>query len=398
MVIQFQFGGDAFSNMIWFVFFMVFMLFYQRIIVTQMLWKLEQTAEMLEGYTGKAKKIVTRKVTNNPSKELKEQINNFLEAYVIEPVNLDPYGIVKKVEHIMDLFDKKLKYFSKTIAPKLNEEEQMDLVMGLSGAMSLNQIAKIVRHYVELIRKTKNLQLAMILQMQLPMVERLSKALLLGTEALTNRWPIGDSVSPLVVTKMIGTSRVKEIEEDTVVAKKKIKGKNVIIMKAKGPGGRLGKLGKAAEDLIKKENIKKIITVDAAAKLEGERTGAIAEGIGVAIGGIGVDRSYIENIAVAKNLPLDSIVIKMSQEEAIMPMKLSVLDAIDQAIKLLEKNIENTSGSILVIGVGNSCGIGDNEKAVKDAEQKIKSVAEIMKKRIEAEKKQEKFWNKLIGG
>jgi len=79
-------------------------------------------------------------------------------------------------------------------------------------------------------------------------------------------------------------------------------------------------------------------------------------------------------------------------------MKLSVLDAIDQAIKLLEKNIENTSGSILVIGVGNSCGIGDNEKAVKDAEQKIKSVAEIMKKRIEAEKKQEKFWNKLIGG
>jgi len=292
MVIQFQFGGDAFSNMIWFVFFMVFMLFYQRIIVTQMLWKLEQTAEMLEGYTGKAKKIVTRKVTNNPSKELKEQINNFLEAYVIEPVNLDPYGIVKKVEHIMDLFDKKLKYFSKTIAPKLNEEEQMDLVMGLSGAMSLNQIAKIVRHYVELIRKTKNLQLAMILQMQLPMVERLSKALLLGTEALTNRWPIGDSVSPLVVTKMIGTSRVKEIEEDTVVAKKKIKGKNVIIMKAKGPGGRLGKLGKAAEDLIKKENIKKIITVDAAAKLEGERTGAIAEGIGVAIGGIGVDREY----------------------------------------------------------------------------------------------------------
>ena len=42
--------------------------------------------------------------------------------------------------------------------------------MGLSGAVSLHSIAKIVRHYVETVRKTKNLQLALMLQMQLPMM------------------------------------------------------------------------------------------------------------------------------------------------------------------------------------------------------------------------------------
>ena len=58
---------------------------------------------------------------------------------------------------------------------------------------------------------------------------------------------------------------------------------------------------------ITEKKIAKIITIDAAAKLEGERTGTIAEGVGVALGGIGVDRTYIENVAVKRKIPLDSI-------------------------------------------------------------------------------------------
>jgi hypothetical protein len=360
--------------------------------IYQMLWRLEQSAIMIENLTNKAKKIIIRKITKKPSKELKETINNFLDFFVIEPVSLDPFGIIKKIEHVVNLQEKRFKDFAKSVGPHLNTEEQANFIMGLSGAISLNQVAKLIRHFVELIRKTKNLQLGLVLQMQLPLIERISKALLKGTEALVNGWPIGDAAGCLVGANLIGDTKAKEVEEDTIVAKKKIKGKTVFIVKAKGPGGRLGKLGKVVEDLVKKEKISKIITVDAAAKLEGEKTGSIAEGIGVAIGGIGVDRAYIENIATKRNIPLDSYVIKMSQEEAIQPMKKEILLAVPKVVKMIEENIKNSKGKIIVVGVGNTAGVGNNAKDAQKAEKLILHVLKIMEKRKEEEKESKWSW------
>jgi len=227
-----QFGDISIGNILWLVFFMFFMLFYSRIIVTQMLWKLEQTAENLEELTDKGKKIVTKKVSKNPGKQLRDSINNFLEFFMIQPVSLDPYGIVKKIEHVVNLEENRFKYFVDNIAPHMDKESQANLMMGLSGAISLNQIAKIVRHYVETIRKTKNLQLAMVLQMQVPLIERIAKALYSGTEALTNGWPIGDAAGNLVAARMIDDEKPKEMEGEVVVARKRIRGKQVVVMKA----------------------------------------------------------------------------------------------------------------------------------------------------------------------
>jgi hypothetical protein len=388
--------GDfgSIGNILWFIFFIVFMLFYQRIMLSQMLWKLEQIAEMLERTSVKGKKIVLKKISKNITKEIKDSVDHFLEFFIIEPVNLDPYGIMKKLEHLTTLEEKRFKYFVKEIASGLDEESQANLVMGLSGAISLNQVAKIVRHYVETIKKNKNLQLAMILQMQLPMIERIAKALLDGTESLSNGWPIGDCAGSLVVAHMIGDEKTKEIEEETLVAEKRMFGKNVFLIKAKGPGGRLGKLGKSVEKLIKEKKISKIISVDAAAKLEGEKTGSIAEGIGVAIGGIGVDRSYIENIAVQKNIPIDSIVVKMSQEEAIQPLTNEILQARSKVIKLVEEDIKKTKGNVIVVGVGNCAGVGNNKKAAEEAEKLAKHVMAIVKSR----KKEKRNYFGWLGG
>jgi hypothetical protein len=233
--------------------------------------------------------------------------------------------------------------------------------------------------------------------MQLPLIEKISKALLKGTEALTNGWPIGDSVGSLVGAHLIGKSRAKEVEEDTIVAVKKLKGRTIFVVKAKGPGGRLGKLGKVVEKLVKRQKISKIITIDAAVKLEGEKTGGIAEGVGVAIGGIGVDRAYIENISTKQGIPLDSYVIKMSQEEAIQPMQKEILLAVPKVVKMVEENIKNSRGKIIVVGVGNSCGIGNNEKDAQKAEKLINDVLKIMKKRKEEEKEKESKWSWFTG-
>ncbi len=388
------FGDSGIWNAVWAILLVVMIFFGPKLMFYQIFWKLGQTVNMFESLALNGKRIVVGRITKKPTKELRDALNNFLEVFAIGPINLDPFGIVKKIEHISNLSEKRFKYFVRNIAPKLDRESQANLVMGISGAVSLNQIAKIVRHFVETIRKTKNLQLAMILQMQLPMIERISRALLRGTEALTNGWPIGDSIGPMIAANLTGDSKASEIEEDTLVAKKRIRGKNVLIIKAKGPGGRLGKLGRAVEKLVKRQKIAKIITVDAAAKLEGEKTGSVAEGIGVAIGGIGIDSVYIENIATDKDIPLDAVAIKMSQEEAIMPMKLEVLNSISKVTKIVEDNISRTreKGNIIIVGVGNSSGIDNDKKSLGDAERQIKKVISLMKEKESHEKKESRIF------
>jgi len=382
-------GDGIWSQLLSLVMFLVFIFFYQRIMVTQILFKLERTAESLENMSERAKFTVIKKIKKRPDAKLKSRVKSFLDFFIISPVNLDPYGIVKKFEYLIDLEKDRFNYFVKQIAPNFGSEERADIVMGLSGAMSLYQIAKIVRHYVELIKKTKSIQLAMILQMQLPLVESIAKALYNGTEALTNGWPIGDGIGPYIITDLIGDSKYEKFGDETILVRKKYKNKDAIIIKALGPGGRTGDLGRLMDKIASKEKIAKIITVDAALKLEGEKTGTIAEGVGVAIGGIGVEKDYVENIAVKKKIPLDSVVIKMSQEEAITPMKKSIVDSLPKVKEALNEALSRTkeNGKIVIVGVGNTSGVGNNKKDQEKARKIIDENIKKMKKAAEKKKR-----------
>lgn len=366
-------GESIWGQVISIILFLVFMLFYQRVMVTQIIFKLERSAELLEGMSTKAEMIVLKKISKKSNSKLKNSVKNFLEFFVISPVDMDPYGIIKKIEHLVKLEKERFNYFVRQVASDANPEEQANIMMGLSGAMSLYQVAKIVRHYVELIKKTKSVNLAMIIQMQLPLIEMMGKALLRGTEALSNGWPVGDTIGAFIAADLTGDVKVVDADDETVVARKKYKNKDIIIVKAKGPGGRTGNPGKIVENICKKEKIAKIITIDAALKLEGEKTGSIAEGVGVAIGGIGTDKSYVEEVAVKKKLPLDTIIIKMGQEEAIMPMKKSIYDSLPKVMNVLNETIARTKekGKIVIVGVGNTSGVGNDRKSIEKAKKII---------------------------
>lgn len=385
--------ADIWSQLFNLLTFMIFILFFNRIMVMQVMFKLERSANLLEGMSSKAERIVLKKINKRPDKKLRQTINNFLEFFVIPPVSIDPYGIMKKFEHIVDLEKYRFKYFIKQVAPELGSEEQSNLMMGMSGAISLHELAKIVRHFVELIKKTKSYNLALVIQMQLPFIERIGKALLRGTEALSNGWPLGDTIGAYVAGNFIGDSKVTEGDEETVVCRKRHKKRDIIVIKAKGPGSRTGNPGRVLEKISKRERIAKIITIDAAAKLEGEKTGIVAEGIGVAIGGIGVEKSHVEDIAVKKNIPLDSIIIKMGEEEAIMPMKKSILDSVPKVMGILNETIERTTekGKIIVVGVGNTSGVGNDKKGVEEARKTVKKIIRKMKIREKKGKKRFRF-------
>jgi len=392
------FDTDFFNLILWIIIIFVFSMFAPRMMLAQAILRLENSVRALEERTRKGKELILKKISSKPSFSLKQVVSNFLDFFAIEPVSLDPFGIIKKFEHLLNYYEQKLRYFVKRIAPNFKEEERINIVAALSATISLNQLAKIMRHYLELVKKTRNLQLALLAQMQVPLIDRISKALLYGTESFVKGLPVGDSIGPLIASKLIGNSKYKvDKENEVVICEKKLEGKRVIIMKALGPGARLAKLGKAVEKLAKKKKIKRIITIDAAGKLEGEKTGNIAEGVGVAMGGIGVDKAYIENVAVENDIPLDSIVIKMSVEEAIQPMNKKIYAATEKVVEKVKELVRTSEVEpILIIGVGNSVGIGNCEKEID--EENFRKGFEILKRKEEEEQKKKKWYSSLFEG
>ena len=386
ILFQFGLGTDPVSMVVSMLFLVVFFMFYPRIMLMQIMWKLEKTVKELDQLSVEVKTMIVKEISKKPDKRIKDSVNRFFEFFMITPVGLDPYGIVKKIEHTIQGQRERFRYFVKQVAPGMGEEEQANLQMGLAGGITVYEINKIVRHYVELVKKTKSFQIAMIIQMQLPLIESMVKAVFKGTRAMAKGRPIGDALGPYVVARLIGSSKVKEVEEDMVVARKELKGRDVFLLKAKGPGGRLGRPGLAIQKLMKDHDVAKIISVDAAAKLEGERTGSVAEGIGVALGGIGVERSFIEEVAVKRGIPLDSVIVKMSSEEAIEPLRKTIIDAYPEVVESIERSLETTKrgSKVIIVGVGNTSGVGNSRKGTEQTEEwaaRYQRQLEAMKKK-----------------
>lgn len=382
-------GGDWTQWLVWIIFFMIFFLFYPRIMLSQIMWKLEGSARRLEELSKKTRKFILKEISKNPSASVKDTVDRFFEFFLVDPVSLDPSGVVKKLDHLIINEKDRFSYLVDQISPKMDAEKKANIQMGFAGGIELYMISKIVRHYVEMIKKTKSYQIAMIIQMQLPLIERMAKALFAGTKSLARGEPIGDAIGPWIVANFTGSQKIKEIDDEILLAEKKMEGRHVYMLSAKGPGGRTGFPGKAVAKIMKRNKIARIISIDAAAKLEGEKTGAVAEGVGVAMGGPGVERSYIEDAASRGNVPLDSIVVKMSAEEAIQPLRQKMLDALPLVEDSVKRSLARTkkTDKAIIIGVGNTSGVGNSKK---DADKTAKWVADYEKKLIAEKKKKKK--------
>ena len=312
----------------------------------------------------KQSKLKLIKISNErgkPGKDPTDAVNNFMEFFIVPPVSLDPAGIMDKFESILDLGEEKFQHMTETIAPNADDEWKSNITMTLKATLGINGVAKMVRHNLELSKKTGNLQILLMLQMGLPMIMRLVKAEYDGVNAFSEGNPVGDGIGPLIAGMFMDDLSDDELEysEDIVIGKKMVSGREIIIVRAKGPGARIGKIGKVVNKIINEKGIKQLITVDAAQKLEGEKTGSVAEGIGVVIGGFGVDKWLIEEQMVKNGLEVDAIIVKMGPEEAMCQMTPKILESSKKALKVLENSISLTKpgSKIMVLGVGNSCGV-----------------------------------------
>ena len=132
---------------------------------------------------------------------------------------------------------------------------------------------------------------------------------------------------------------------------------------------------------MKRNKIARIITIDAALKMEGEKTGSVAEGTGFAMGGWG-QREMIESMLMSKKMPIDSIVVKVGMTEAIVPMRKAVYDSMPKVHEYVKRAVLRTkNGSkLIIIGVGNSSGISDDKTAVENVGKLVQQFEERIKK------------------
>lgn len=360
---------------------------------------MEEVAETLEGYTRDAINLIidTSKKRGNPKIDIKNTVEGVMDFFLIPPVDLDPYGILAKVEHLIDKAEDRFEAVVKKIAPEADAVWKSNIISLVKGGIGLNNIAKLVRHYVEFVKKTNNLQMAMLMQMQLPIIKKIAKAQKKGVEAIAEGKPIGDGIAPLVVANMIKEDKTYEVAKDVLCSEVNMDHRKVFILKANGPGANLGKLGDGVKKICEQHPIAKIITVDASLKLEGEKTGKVSEGIGAAIGDPGPEKAKMEEVATKKKIPLEAYAIKMSVEEAISPLTKDIGEAVPKAIELIKDSIERTEGDggVLVVGVGNTCGIGNSYEEVKDLklperekeEEKISALDRFLKTLVKKPKK-----------
>ena len=361
-------GGDILSQIVSWAFYAIFIVFIfygQRIQMYIMIREVENSLHKLRFIKDEGRKVTIEaiKEIGKPTTDPSARVDRYLEYFTIGPQAMDPSGIVYKLDHILDVRDARLKDEVKLMAPATDEAQTYNLENTLEAAMALNYIYKVVRHFYIQGKKTLSFYTIMQLQMILPLVMKEAEAYASALKAFAYGQPIGDGAGPLVAAKLMHGYETTKVPKDCVMATVPLEGRTALVIKAEGPGGNVGKPGDAVKAAIE-ENMGKIacvIMIDAGLKLEGEKVGEVAEGIGAAIGGPGVDQFKIEEAISQYHIPINAVIVKEDIGDAVSPMRKEISDSGDKVIErvksvILERTKEGDK--VIIVGVGNTIGVG----------------------------------------
>ncbi len=357
---------------IYFIIFIMIMQFYANKIQVQ-IWmgEISKALGKLEKYANDA----TEKFVEEASKygKSKEEVRKLVERikgfFLIGPVTLDPSGAIRRLEHLLDEYRDYMNRYMDELSPKASGWKKSNLRDQLAGVLALDMIFRIVRHYFILGKRTQNLIYIAQIQMLLPEILRIARAYWRASEAFRKGVPIGDSIGPLVALKLIGNNETFELAENIVGSWVDIEGRKALVIKAKGPGSEVGRPGLAIERAIEDRNgdFARVIMIDAASKLEGEKTAEIAEGVGAAIGDPGPEKYRIEEVTTRYAIPLDAIAIKEDPLDAITAMREDIAKASDEVIeriRLLIRTRTRPGDYVIIAGIGNTIGVGNKMEVV----------------------------------
>ncbi|MEM0123450.1 MAG: DUF1512 family protein [Conexivisphaerales archaeon] len=292
-----------------------------------------------------------------------KMIEGMIQNVTIFPENMDPVGIVGKMELIIRTEEEHVKLRVKEVMKSANDIERTATINMLEIASALDMIFRVVRHFYLTTKKSPDgIYLAAQLQMILPSIVKQADAYLNAMDALEKLLPLGDAAGPLTVSRWMKDSQKYDYDDETIYSEMDYKGRKVAIIKAKGPGASVGRVDDVLANLLKGpySGSSAVVMIDAALKLEGEKSGDVAMGMGAAIGGIGTEKFKIEEISTKLGIPVYAVIIKESLIEAISVMTREIAEAADQARKTILSLIETQvpeGGKAVIIGVGNTLGV-----------------------------------------
>lgn len=350
---------------VFYVVFIIFTFFFSsRLRTFKTTRNLSKALTKIGGMRDKAKKEILSAIPKEKAndKNVHARLDRLMHFFVIRPSTLDPAGVTKRFEHILDNTDQRVKDEIKTIVPEANEQQIQNLQNLVEVSQELTKMYKVIRQYY-IMGKKKGSQYSMVeIEMQLPNLIEEAEAYIAFTDAFREGKPIGDGIGPLTAFKLMSESEKYDVANETVAAETTIENRKIIVTKAKGPGGSVGRTGDAVQKLIEANNgkIALIIMVDAALKLEGEESGTVTDGIGPAIGGPGIDQFKIEEAATKFKIPVYAVVVKQSIKEVLAPMTPAITKAADEVLvslkrAILERTKENDT--VIIVGVGNTMGV-----------------------------------------
>jgi hypothetical protein len=358
-------GLGTVINMAYYVLIFVFFFYGGRIQSRLSLNSISKSLGRLESMKDKAQKDVVDyfRSKGSPLGDIGERVDRFLDYVTIMPVDMDPTGIIGKIEHIADTSDERARAEIRNIIGSADAVSLSVAQNMLELASGLNMIHKAVRHYYLLGKKTGSSMTLMQLQMSLPQIMQQAGAMSKAMDSVKAAKPIGDGVGPLVASKFLGGSPNQTVAKDTVVGTTAFEGRTLYVMKAEGPMGYVGQPGVAIRRLVEemKVPLAAIIMVDAAAKLEGEETGEVAEGVGAAIGGLGVEKFQIEEVATKHNIPVYAVLVKEGDLDVMATMKKEIAEGAEKAVSLVKRIIQERTKdgeAVLLAGIGNTLGVG----------------------------------------
>ncbi|NMC07813.1 MAG: DUF1512 family protein [Candidatus Lokiarchaeota archaeon] len=302
------------------------------------------------------------------TKELDEFLDEFFQFAMIEPVSLDPAGIIPKIDHLLDVRESRWEDAVRMLVPGIAPREGHNLENLIEAAMAVDSVYRVVRHFFIQGKKSGSLILVMQIAMQIKIIQQMAEAYVKAAKAFYYGQPIGDALGPQVAATFVRAIQpagvdAKEICKETIVQKVEYKNRTVHVIRAMGPGGTVGRPGEGIKLLVQQLDgkIDRIFMVDAAMKLEGDKSGSIVEGVGAAIGGIGNEKFKIEAASTDNNIPVDAYLCKQNLVDAITTMKKSIsmsVKAIVERIKIAIEKRTSEGATVILAGIGNTIGIG----------------------------------------
>ena len=269
-LIYMQIGGtNEYSwiiNIAFFAFIMLFSLYGAKFQMWQWLKQIEMGLVEIKKMFVESRQtsINTFKEYGKSEEEVEKELDRFMDFFTIMPVDLDPAGILIRLDHLLDERRDRFQEFVEDLAPDSDSSTNQNLENTLEVTQVLGLIYRVVRHFYILGKKTGSQIMIMQIQMQMPDLLRLSKAYFDAIGAFAEGKPIGDGVGPLVVTKFAreygATSENynHEISKEVGYYKVETEGRTVYALRATGPGGTVGKPGFGVKKLVEDVGSKNI--------------------------------------------------------------------------------------------------------------------------------------------